>query len=413
MITSSSRPLRTTRSRPRSDDASFRIQGARSGGRARGRLFTRGITPIDIKPTRSPAAPGAPWYEKLFEERIKPEELMFFSRQMYTLLRAGVPILRALAGLQESTRNKKLAAVITDIRDDLDAGHELSATFARHPRVFSNFYVSMVRVGEQTGHLEDIFLRMFHHIEFERFMRTQIKSAVRYPTFVIATMAIALVIINLFVIPAFAKVYKGMNAQLPAMTQLLLGFSEFMVATWPLLLAGLVGAVFGFRRWTRTARGKHDWDRWKLKIPIAGKIILKATLARYARSLALSLKSGVPVMQALSTVAQTVDNDYIGTKIEKMREGVERGESVLQTSTAAGVFTPIVLQMVAVGEESGALDELMQEVAESYQREVEYELKTLSQQVEPILIVGLAVLVLILALGVFMPIWDLGSAMAK
>jgi MSHA biogenesis protein MshG len=148
-----------------------------------------------------------------------------------------------------------------------------------------------------------------------------------------------------------------------------------------------------------------------LRLPIAGKIVLKATLARFARSLALALRSGVPVVQALHAVAETVDNDYVAGKIDKMREGVERGESVLRTATSAGVFTPVVLQMIAVGEESGALDDLMQEIGDTYQREVEYELKTLSAQVEPLLIIGLAVLVLILALGVFLPIWDLGRAM--
>jgi MSHA biogenesis protein MshG len=264
-----------------------------------------------------------------------------------------------------------------------------------------------------TGRLEDIFLRMFHHIEFEKFMREQVKSAVRYPSFVMATMGIALVVINLFVIPAFAKVYKGMHAKLPAMTQLLMGFSDLMVASWPVLLLGGFGAAYAFRAWRRTAAGKLQWDRIKLKIPVAGKIVLKATLARFSRSFALSLRSGVPVMQALDAVAQTVDNAFIAERLDKMREGVERGESVLQTATDSGVFTPIVLQMMAVGEESGALDELMQEIAESYQREVEYELKTLSAQVEPILIVGLGIMVLVLALGVFMPIWDLGSAIKK
>jgi MSHA biogenesis protein MshG len=374
-------------------------------------LLTRGITPVDITPTRAPATPGAAWHKRLFRERIKPEELMFFSRQMYTLLKAGVPIMRALAGLQESATNKAFATVLGEVRDSLDAGHDLAAALARHPRVFTTFYVNMVRVGEMTGRLEDIFIRMFHHLEFEKSMREQVRSAVRYPSFVLATMAAALVVVNLFVIPAFAKVYKGFNTPLPAMTQLLMGFSDFMVAAWPLLLAGAVGGAFGFRAWRRTPRGKLEWDRLKLKLPVAGKIMLKATLARFARSLALALRSGVPVMQALTSVAKTVDNDFVAGKIEQMREGVARGESVLRTATTTAVFTPVVLQMVAVGEESGALDDLMGEIAEAYQREVEYELKTLSAQVEPILIVGLAVLVLVLALGVFMPIWDLGSAM--
>ena len=388
------------------------LESADSGAAA-SQLFTLGITPVEITPTSAPAAASTGVLAGLFQEKVTPLDLMLFSRQMYTLLKAGVPIMRALAGLQESTVNKTFAAVVKDIRESLDSGRELSPSLARQPKVFSQFYVNMVRVGEMTGQLEEIFLRMFHHLEFEKFMREQVKSAIRYPSFVIATMAVAIVIINLFVIPAFAKVYKSFNAKLPLMTQLLIDFSNFMVAWWPLMLLGVVAAFFGFRWWTRTSTGRLKWDEFKLKIPIAGKIILKATLSRFARSFALASRSGVPVVQALTTVAQTVDNDYIAGKIEKMREGVERGESVLRTAVASGVFTPVVLQMVAVGEESGAIDDMMQEVADLYQREVEYELKTLSSQIEPILIICLAVLVLILALGVFLPIWDLGKAMIK
>ncbi len=382
-------------------------------GAAATQLFALGITPVEITPTRKPPNAGAPLLGRLAREKVSLLDLMLFSRQMYTLLKAGVPIMRALAGLQESTTNKTFAAVVRDLRESLDAGRELSLSLARQPEVFSPFYVSMVRVGEMTGQLEEIFLRMFHHLEFEKFMREQIKSAIRYPSFVLVTMAVAIVIINLFVIPAFAKVYKGFNAKLPLMTQLLIDFSNFMVAWWPLMLLLAIAAVFGCRAWSRSTVGKLQWDEAKLRIPIAGKIILKATLARFARSYALASRSGVPVVQALTVVAQTVENDFIARKVEKMREGVERGESVLRTAVASGVFTPVVLQMIAVGEESGAIDDLMQEVADMYQREVEYELKTLSSQIEPILIICLGALVLILALGVFLPIWDLGKAMIR
>ena len=389
------------------------IESADSGGVA-AQLFDRGITPVEITPASAPAAAvtsGA--VGGLFGDKVTQLDLMLFSRQMYTLLKAGVPIMRALAGLQESTTNKAFAAVIADIRESLDAGRELSPSLARQPRVFTPFYINMIRVGEMTGQLEEVFLRMYHHIEFEQFMRNQVKSAVRYPSFVVATMAIAIVIINIFVIPAFAKVYKGMNAKLPLMTQVLIDFSDFMVAWWPMMLAAFAVAVLSFSAWTHTRAGKLRWDETKLKIPIAGKIIIKATLARFARSLSIAIRSGVPIVQALTTVAYTVDNDFIGSKIEKMREGVERGESILRTAVSAGVFTPVVLQMIAVGEEAGSLDELMQEIAEMYQRDVEYELKTLSSQIEPILIVCLGVMVLILALGVFLPMWDLGKTMIK
>jgi len=264
-------------------------------------------------------------------------------------------------------------------------------------------------VGATTGMLEDVFIRLFEHLDFERFMREQVKSALRYPMFVVIAMAIAIVIINLFVIPAFAQVFKGFGAELPLMTRVLIGFSDFMVAWWPALLAGLVLAIMGFRLWVATPRGRYDWEALALRIPVAGKIVRKAGLARFARSFALGMKSGVPVMMALSNSAQTVGNSYLARHIERMREGVERGESVLRAGISVGIFTPVVLQMIAVGEESGSLDDMLEEIGQLYQREVEYELKTLGAQIEPILIVALGILVLILALGVFLPMWDLGK----
>jgi MSHA biogenesis protein MshG len=193
------------------------------------------------------------------------------------------------------------------------------------------------------------------------------------------------------------------------MTRILINASNFTVQYWPLVLALLVGAALGFRIYIATPDGAYRWDKFKLRIPIMGKIVLKGTMARFARSFALASRSGVPIIQALSVVAQTVDNKYIESRVEQIRDGVERGESILRASVTAGVFTPVVLQMIAVGEETGELDSLMDEIADMYEREVDYELKTLSSQIEPILILALGALVLILALGVFLPIWDLGK----
>jgi len=240
-----------------------------------------------------------------------------------------------------------------------------------------------------------------------------VKSALRYPSFVVGVMALALVIINLFVIPQFTKVFKSLKTELPFMTKVIVASSDFFVAWWPVMLLAAIGAAVGFRLMLASRQGRLNWDRFKLRVPIAGNIVLKATLARFARSLALGLKSGVPAVQALSLTAQVVENDFVARKVEDMRLGVERGESILRTAVASKIFTPVVLQMVMVGEESGALDDMMEEVAEMYQREVEYELKNLSAQIEPILIVFLGVIVLILALGVFLPMWDLGKAMIK
>ncbi len=372
-------------------------------------LFGIDITPIEIVPGSAPSA-GNNLSINLFEERVETIDVMMFSRQMHTLLKAGIPIMNALSGLLSSTKSKALVKVISEIRSSLDSGRELSAALNQHPKVFSGFYVSMIRVGETTGMLDKVFMRLFDHLEFEKFMGEQIKSALRYPSFVMMAMTLAIVILNIFVIPAFAKVFQGLGAQLPLMTRILLGFSNFMVTSWPYLLAGCVVCVYVFISYIASDKGRYQWDRFKLKTPLAGSIIHKATLARFARSFALSSKSGVPIMSGLALVAQTVDNDFIAHKVEQMRVGVERGESILRTATNTGVFNPLVLQMIAVGEESGALDDLMEEIADMYQRDVEYEIKTLGARIEPIMIVFLGILVLILALGIFLPIWDLGKA---
>jgi MSHA biogenesis protein MshG len=373
-------------------------------------LFGSGITPVEIDATGK--APDAGRGLLTRSRRIPGTEMLLFSRQMYALLKAGVPIMRALAGLQDSATNPQFREVLQMIREGLDSGRALSASMQR-TGAFSQFYIAMIYVGETTGMLEEIFLRLYSHLEFQEFMRTQIKSALRYPMFVVGAMFVAIVIINLFVIPAFARVYAGFGAQLPLLTRVLIGFSQFMVSTWWLLLLIVIGAVFGFRAYTATVVGRYKWDSTKMRLPIAGRIVLKATMARFARSFALAIRSGVPIIQGLTLVAQTVENAYVARQMEKMRDGVERGESVFRTSTNTGVFTPVVLQMIMVGEESGALDDMMQEIADLYQREVEYELKTLGAQIEPILIICLGVLVLILALGVFLPIWDLGQAAMK
>ena len=388
------------------------LEGADSGAVAT-QLFGSGITPVEIGTARTSGDDGiGSLFARLTKRSVEPTELLLFSRQMYALLKAGVPIMRALAGLQESATNPAFREVLRDIRESLDNGRPLSTSMQR-TGVFSAFYVAMVYVGETTGKLEEIFLRLYNHLEFQEFMRNQVKSALRYPIFVMIAMMVAIVVINLFVIPAFAKVYAGFNAQLPLLTRMLIGFSEFMVATWWLQALILIAAIFGCRSYVNTESGRYNWDRMKMRIPVAGKIVLKATMARFARSLALAIRSGVPIVQGLTLVGQTVENAFVARQIDRMRDGVERGESVLRTASHAGIFTPVVLQMVMVGEESGALDDMMQEIADIYQREVEYELKTLGAQIEPILIIGLGILVLILALGVFLPIWDLGQAAMK
>ena len=374
-------------------------------------LMSIGVAPVHI--ALAPAAAEASddnWLARLSRKPLVVEDILVFSRQMYTLNKAGVPILRAFAGLQASATKPAMVEMLKDIRSSLDQGRELSAAMSRHSEVFGAFYISMIRVGEMTGRLTEVFLRLNQHLEFERDVRERIKQAMRYPIFVMIAMAIAVVILNIFVIPVFAKVFAGFNTQLPLITRGLLGFSAWMLAWWPLLMAGLVGAGVVIRGYLRTTEGRYRWDARKLKLPIVGDIVLKATLARFARSFALSSQSGVPLVQALTVVAQTVDNAFIGSRIEQMRDGIERGESISRCAAATGVFTPVVLQMINVGEETGELDNLLFEIADMYERETDYSIKGLSAAIEPILLAVIAVLVLLLALGVFLPLWNLGSA---
>jgi len=399
------------------NDAISGVLEAANPGEVAELLRGRGHMPVSIKATGKPAGAENVDLGKLFERWTVPAvgtvDLMLMSRQLHTLLRSGVPILRALAGLQESATHPRLRSTLLALRQSLESGIDFSTSLAQHPGVFSGFYIALVRVGEMTGRLDEVLLRLYSHLEFELFMSQQVKAALRYPMFVGIAMGIAIGVINTMVIPAFAGVFKSFNAELPMATRILLTTSEFTIQYGWLLVLATVAAFFLWKRWTATDAGAVWWDEKKLKLPLAGKIVKKAMLARMARSLSLSLKSGVPVEQALTVVAQTVDNKYMQGKVEKMRENVERGDSILRAAAASGVFTPVVLQMIAVGEETGALDELLEEVGALYSNDVQYELKTLSQQIEPILIVFLGVLVLILALGVFLPIWDLGRVAMK
>lgn len=387
-----------------------RLDALNEGGVADQLLAIR-VTPVDISLAPDKVESElADWWERMNRQPVKLDDILIFSRQMYTLNKAGVPILRAFAGLQASSTKPAMMELIQDIRASLDQGRELSTALARHPKIFSVFYVSMIRVGEMTGRLTEVFLRLAAHLEFEQMVRERIKQVLRYPTFVLSALSVGLVIITIFVIPVFAKMFANFNAELPIFTRILLGFSGFMVAWWPVLLVAAVGSGLALRGYLRTPEGRYRWDRRKLTLPILGDIVLSATLARFARSFALSSQSGVPLVQTLTVVAQTVDNSYLGSQIEQMRDGIERGESITNCAAATGVFTPVVMQMLAVGEETGELDTLLFEIAEMYERETDFKIKGLTATIEPVLLVIMAALVMVMALGVFLPLWNMGSA---
>ena len=394
----------------RGEAVTGQLESMTEGGVA-DQLLAIGVSPVHIAlSVAASESSGVTWLEKLNRKPVVEDDVLVFSRQMYTLNKAGVPILRAFAGLEASADKPAMVDLLKDIRSSLDQGRELSAALNRHVDLFGGFYISMIKVGEMTGRLTEVFNRLTEHMEFERDVRERIKQAMRYPAFVLIAMAIAIVILNIFVIPVFAKVFAGFNAELPLITRGLLGFSAWTLQWWPMLVAGSVAAWMGIKAYLRTPEGRYRWDARKLKLPIVGVIVLKATLARFARSFALSSQSGVPLVQALTVVAQTVDNAYIGSRIEQMRDGIERGESISRCAAATGVFTPVVLQMINVGEETGELDNLLFEIAEMYERDTDYAIKGLSAAIEPILLAIIGALVLLLALGVFLPLWNMGSA---
>ncbi|WP_372627578.1 type II secretion system F family protein [Arsukibacterium sp.] len=347
---------------------------------------------------------------ELWQAKVSLTELIIFSRQMYSLMKAGIPIIRSIKSLAESTGSPRLRQVMNDLASELENGRSLSVAMASHPKVFSRLIVSLVHVGENTGRLDDAFLQLTFYFEQELETRKQIKQATRYPIFVLFALVVAMVILNIFVIPQFANMFARFNAELPWSTQLLLASSTFFITFWPLLLVLLVASIIGISFYLQTPAGKYRWGRWKLRVPIIGSIINRATLGRFARSFSMMLKAGVPITTALSLVAEAVDNDYLGEKIREMRRSIERGESLLRVAQQSNMFTELVLQMVSVGEETGQMDEMLTEVAGFYEREVAFDLKSLTAKIEPILIVIVAAMVLLLALGIFTPMWDMLNA---
>lgn len=374
-------------------------------------LLGKSITPLTIEAQNAVDADVfASIGEFLRRKHVDLDELIIFCRQMYSLAKAGVPIIRAIAGLGESNRNLYFREVLQKVRSDLEGGVSMAVALNAHPKVFGTLFVSMISVGENTGQLDQAFRQLASYLELERETRKRIKQATRYPLFVLSAMAVALTVINLFVIPAFSKVFAQFQAQLPLPTRILIATSQFFQDYWWLLALLLGGSLYAFFKWIETEAGALKWDQLKLRLPIVGGIFERIALARFTRTFAMMYKAGVPLLQTLSINSASVGNKYIGQAILGMRESVERGEALTRSASASGLFTPLVLQMMAVGEETGALDDLFVEVADFYEQEVDYDLKQLADAIEPILIVAMGVMVLILALGVFLPMWELASA---
>lgn len=373
-------------------------------------LLARSVTPISIHPAAGVDKESAVETVNFFTPKVTLDELVIFSRQMYSLTHAGIPILRAVSSLAESTNSLRLKLALTDIISLLERGRTLSSAMHQHENIFSKLYVSVIHVGENTGRLDESFLQLAGYLEREQETRRQIKAATRYPIFVVIALIAALVIMNVFVIPKFADMFSKFGAELPLMTRFLLGMSDFFVNQWMFLVGGVVLLIAAVRHYLGTPEGLLNWDRRKLRMPIIGKVLERSLLARFCRSFSMMLQAGLPLTTALNLVAEAVGNRHMELRIITMRQSIEKGENLSRVSQASGLFTPMVLQMVNVGEETGRVDELLAEVAGFYEREVDYDLNSLTAKIEPILIGIVAGMVLVLALGIFTPMWDMMSA---
>ncbi|WP_334065022.1 type II secretion system F family protein [Alteromonas genovensis] len=387
------------------------IEAASQQGAAQA-LLAKKIVPLTIHESKKQSSSSGlnvdvnAW----FEPKIGLDEMIIFSRQMYSLLKAGIPIIRAIRGLSENASHKRFQAVLKDIAEQLEQGRSLSSAMSKYESIFSRLSISVVVVGENTGKLDDVFLQLALYFEREQETRKRIKSALRYPTFVIIALVIAMFILNLFVVPVFTQMFARFNTELPLMTRILIGTSDLFVNYWWVMLATLVGGIIAVKQYLNSTNGRLKWDKFKLKLPIVGGIIERSLLSRYSRSFSMILRAGVPLTSGLSLTADAVDNAYMRTRIIEMRKGIEKGESLLRVSKSSELFSNLVLQMVAVGEETGRLEPLLDESADYYEREVDFDLKSLTAKIEPILIGFVAVMVLVLALGIFTPMWDMMSA---
>jgi MSHA biogenesis protein MshG len=375
-------------------------------------LLSQNVVPTSITETKRGNAASSEGLSaiSLFEQKVGIDELIIFARQMYSLLKAGIPIIRAIKGLSENASHKRFQEILKDIADQLEQGRNLSAAMAKYEKIFTRLTISVVVVGENTGKLDDVFLQLALYFEREQETRKRIKSALRYPTFVIIALVIAMFILNLFVVPVFTQMFERFNTELPIMTRVLIATSDFFVNYWWLLLIGIVGAIVVVKQYVNSEVGRLKWDRIKLKLPVVGSIIERSLLSRYSRSFSMILRAGVPLTAGLSLTADAVDNAFMQKRIREMRQGIEKGESLLRVSKNSELFSTLVLQMVAVGEETGRLEPLLEESADYYEREVDFDLKSLTAKIEPILIGFVAVMVLILALGIFTPMWNMMSA---
>lgn len=339
--------------------------------------------------------------------KVTSQDLIVFSRQLATLVSAGIPFLSSLATIEKQSENPRLKAAIADIRRGVEAGASFSDALAGHPRIFSKMYVSMIRAGETAGILDEILGRLALLAEHDAETRERVKAAVRYPLIVVVAICAAFAFLVTFVVPKFAAIFAQMKTELPLPTRILININHVVQNYWYLLILGIILAVGGVLWYLRTPGGRWQWDRLKLRLPVFGVLFQKVALSRFARIFSAMQKSGIAMMLTLEIAGETVGNVVIARAVDAMGESLRDGKGLTAPMESSGLFPPLVIQMMSVGEETGQLDIMLNKVSDYYDTDVEYSLRNLSTMIEPILLLFVGGMVLFLALGIFLPMWNM------
>ena len=372
------------------------------------RLYHLGYLPITVEEERSTDSFDIAKIWLRFQ-KVKLEELIFFSQQLSTLYKAGLPLLTGLGSLAEQTENKKLKPILEAVRRQIEGGSTLFEAMSRYPEVFPQVYTNMVRAGETSGRLGESLDRFISLAEREIKTRQRVKEATRYPKIVIFSVLIAFAILLTFVIPRFAEIFAQFKTPLPLPTRVMIQINTIFHTYWYLVLSALFGIPLLIRNYLRTEKGRYSWDRFKIRIPVFGPLLLKIALSRFAYTFAILNRSGIPILQTLEITASTINNVHLAQSITEIMHKVREGRSLSDALKESEKFTPLVIQMVAVGESSGTLDEMLMRITEYYDIEADNAIKKMSTYIEPSLILFLGVVVLLLALAVFLPWWDMAA----
>ncbi len=364
-----------------------------------------GYLPLKIKQSGG----GAGFQLFANKRKLKVGEVVMFSRQLVTLLRAGVPLLSCLDALVEQTDSEGLKEILEKIYVDIESGLSLSGAIKRHPKEFSELYINSIKAGEMGGALDKVLERLVDLMEHEQETNARIKSAMRYPIIVVVTLVLAFIALMMLVVPNFIDLFTKMGVELPLPTRLLIGFHYLLQNYWYLLIAGLGAITFAFLKYIKTEEGAVRWDQFMITVPIFGDLNLKTAMSRFTRMFETLNSSGLPILQTLDITAKTVGNVVIGKEIEKAAAGVLQGEGLSGPLSEGKIFPPMVVRMISIGEQSGSLDTMLLNVSKHYDTEVEYAVKNLTGMIEPVLTVGVGVIVLFLALAIFLPMWSLTS----